>query len=100
MTTPGVENASCEFNVDTLAQQADGFERDGLTAGVGTGNDQGIEIFSQGQVVGHSLGGVQKGVAGLVEADAPLDNARLTGPHSGFRGESCIRLFPCSGRRG
>ena len=50
-------------------EKPDGLQGHGLAAGVGAGDDQGIEAVPQGQVVGHSGLLVQQGMPGVPEAD-------------------------------
>ena len=51
-------------------QKADGLQGHRLAAGVGAGDDQGVEVLPQIEVVGHRLLGVQEGVAGLPQGEA------------------------------
>ena len=53
-------------------EQAGGFQGDGLAAGVGAGDDQGVEVLSQPQVDGHRRLLVQQGVTGLPEAEGAV----------------------------
>ena len=53
-------------------QQAQGFQADRLTAGVGAGNDQGVKPPAQLHVDGHSPAAVQQRVAGPAQIYAPV----------------------------
>ena len=53
-------------------QQAQGLEADGLAAGVGASDDQGVKLLPQLDGDGHRLAGVQQGVPGVAEADAAV----------------------------
>ena len=62
-------------------QKADGLEGHGLAAGVGAGDDQRVEALPQPQVVGHRLGRVQQGMAGLFQLDTAPAQPGLAGVH-------------------
>ena len=62
-------------------EQADGLEGDGLAAGVGAGDHQGVEVLPQHQVVGHRLVRIQQGVAGLAQVEALLRDFGRAGAH-------------------
>ncbi|CUP68050.1 Uncharacterised protein [Flavonifractor plautii] len=64
-------------------QKADGLEGHGLAAGVGAGDDQRVEALPQPQVVGHRLGRVQQGMAGLFQLDTAPAQPGLAGIHPG-----------------
>ena len=53
-------------------QQAQGLEADGLAAGVGAGDDQGVEGVSQLDVDGHGLFGIQQRMPGPPQVDGPV----------------------------
>ena len=76
-----VRHRNVESTLGHQSQQTDGLQGDGLAAGVGAGDDQGIKIPAQVQVVGHRLVGVQQGMAGLPQTDATADDFGLAGPH-------------------
>ena len=74
-------------------EQAQGFQGDGLAAGVGAGDDQGIERSAQGQVVAHGGLGVQQGVARPFQLNAAAQH-RFHGPHGGGQlgpGENAVQ---------
>ena len=53
-------------------QQPQGLQAHRLTAGVGAGDDQGVELPAQLDVDGHRLGAVQQGVPCVAEGDRPV----------------------------
>ena len=63
-------------------QETQGLQGHRLTAGVGTGDDQGVKVFPQIQVVAHGGLGVQQGVAGFFQLDV-VPQHRLHAPHVG-----------------
>ena len=71
------------------AEQTGRLEGDGLAAGVGAGNDEGIVVAAQGDVHRHAPGRVDQGVAGphqregAVVADRGLEGLHLQG-HPGL----------------
>ena len=58
-------------------EEADGLEGHRLAAGVGAGDDQGVKLVPQVEVVGHRLLGVQQRMAGLPQGDALLGQLGL-----------------------
>ena len=61
--------------------EAQGLEGHRLAAGVGTGDDQGVEPVSQLQVVGHRLLFIQQGVPRSPQPQVPFRQAGLAGLH-------------------
>ena len=61
--------------------QAQGLERHGLAAGVGSGDDQGVKPLPQLQVVGHRLFGVQQRVPRPPELQKALRQPGLAPAH-------------------
>ena len=60
-------------------KQADGLDGDGLAAGIGAGDHQGIKAVSQLQADGHGLGLIQQRVPGPAQDNAPgLTGGALT----------------------
>ena len=81
-----VRRRDVEAALGHQGQQAQGLEGDGLAAGVGAGDDQGVKGVSQLDVDGHRLLGVQQRVAGLAEVDGAVPpDLRPDGVH--FIGE-------------
>ena len=63
-------------------QKAQGLQAHGLAAGVGPGDDQGVEPLAQLNGDGHGTARVQQGVAGVAEADAAVaPDLRPAGVH-------------------
>ena len=61
-------------------QKADGFQGNGLAAGVGAGDDQGVELLTQLHGDGHCLGLVQQRVPGPAQGHAaPAADLRTAG---------------------
>ena len=55
-TEPGVvEGRNMKTRLSHKGKKSHGFQRNGLTAGVGTGNYQKVEVFSQADINGHHL---------------------------------------------
>ena len=52
-------------------KQADGLDGDGLAAGVGAGDHQGVKAVPQFQADGHGLGLIQQRMPGPAQDDAP-----------------------------
>ena len=62
-------------------EQADGLDGHRLSAGIGAGDYQGVEVLPQHQVVGHRPVRIQQGVAGLPQVQAALHDSGGAGPH-------------------
>ena len=54
------------------AEEAERFEADGLAAGVGACDDEGIEAAAHLNVDGHGLGGIEQRMAGAAEGNAAV----------------------------
>ena len=76
------------------AEQTERFETDGLAAGVGACDDEGIEAAAHLNVDGHGLGGIEQRMAGAAEGNAAVradlalrkvrDSTDLPDPGSSF----------------
>ena len=63
-------------------QQAQGLQAHGLAAGVGAGDDQGVEPLPQLQIHRHRPGAVQQGMPGVAQADGSVGaDLRPAGVH-------------------
>ena len=63
-------------------QKPDGLQSDGLAAGVGAGDDQGIKVHAQPHGDGHDLFCVNEGMARLLQLQRPIGaDDRLDGLH-------------------